>query len=113
MVGSLSDVDLAPTQGRPPLDLSKAKTLKEVAFSFEVNRHNHAEWVNATLSTISSGHKDLQRVSIHATLVGEATRQELIKLEETLSHISKLHAVFTKVECAYVDDWQPGRISTS
>ena len=120
MASSSSDVDLSPAQERPatPLDLSKAKTLKEVAFSFEVN---HTEWVNATLSTITSGHKDLQQVLIYlsplvnvrgglanirdwaAGLGGEA-RQELMNLNETLLHLPKLHAIPVKIWSVYSDN---------
>ena len=89
-----------------------------MAFSFEANRHGRTEWVNATLNTIASGHKDLRQVSIYlylpakvrgelanirhwvAGLGGEA-RQELMDLNETLLRLAKLHAIPVKIGYVY------------
>lgn len=62
----LPELPLADESGRPgAVDLSEATKLTDVVFRCETS----SEWVVTTLGTVTSKHRDLQRISVHVSLI--------------------------------------------
>ena len=81
------------------IDLSKATKLKDVTLCFP---YLSVAWVASTLETITSGHRNLQEVSIKGpayTVDAEDDMEEQwVDLERTLIKLWESHAICAKVK---------------
>ena len=96
--------------GRTPVDLSKAKKLKNVVFRLKLWS---IDWITTILRTITLEHRDIRQISIHVphylTLcgtgadvketVGETACEQLLDLDRLMSQLWESHSIRPRVVC--------------
>ena len=89
---------LVDTRSLKPIDLSKAKNLKEVTFPCKLG----LEWITATLQTITRDHKTFQRISLNTfhTLYfsipvdpSGISDRKWLELDRTLCRLLEAHSI--------------------
>jgi hypothetical protein len=97
------------------VDLSKTTKLKEAVFRLG---GQHPAWVDMTLKTIASEHRDLRQISIYVPFrnvfvqertnarefVGEESYGQWMALDRTLTQLWESLAVYTEVLCNTKDE---------
>jgi len=85
--------------GKPSIDLSKATTLKDVAF---LVRSRNVEWVTMALRTITSKHRDLQQISIYLPV--PMTTSIGYNVRETIGKTT--YRQWSDLDCLLVQLWE-------